>query len=159
MTANEVEIAVARHFGYRQNVVVPNVSWGLGISYEADLVVLRASGFCFEVEIKVTRSDIRADLRKRHKHDGLWFRQLWFAVPRDLADDPNIPQRAGVLAVESLTRVIVVRVAALNAAARKMPDAVQRKLLHLASMRTWTLKEALLSAQNNRLYHNRKAAK
>ena len=86
MTAREVEIGVADKFNYRQNVIVPNVSWGIGLRYEADLVVLRPSGYAVEVEIKVNASDIKADLKKRHQHDSKLFRELWFAVPEELAD-------------------------------------------------------------------------
>jgi len=42
MTSQHVEIAVAKHFGYRQNLIVPNVHWGLGLAYEADMAELAA---------------------------------------------------------------------------------------------------------------------
>lgn len=67
MRTSDIEIAVASHFNWRQNIIVPNVSWGLfGDGREIDLAIVRPSGWLVEVEIKITASDIKADLRKRH---------------------------------------------------------------------------------------------
>ena len=140
-------MAVARELNYRQNIIVPNVYWGLDLRYEADLVCLRPSGYAIEVEIKTTASDIRADLKKRRQHDSDLFRQLWFAVPVDLAGHPDIPGRAGILAVECPENetwhyVKTIRPARRNPNARRWTDEQRVKLLHLGAMRIWGLKEA-----------------
>jgi hypothetical protein len=118
VTSQDIEIAVADYFDYRRNLVVPNVSWGLGLLYEADMVVLRPSGFAVEVEIKVTASDIKADLKKKHQHNSLLFRELWFAVPEHLAGNENIPQHAGILSVKD-SRACVARRPKTKQAAQK----------------------------------------
>lgn len=146
MTAQDIEIAVAQHFDYRRNLIVPNVYWGLGLLYEADLVVLRPSNWAVEVEIKVSSADIRADLRKQHQHDSKLFRELYFAVPDDLKDDPNIPERAGVLSVsdwfrDGRLRANKYRCAQRNNNAIKFEAHHRQKLYELAAMRTWTLKQ------------------
>jgi hypothetical protein len=69
VTAQDIEIAVAEHFNSRQNLIVPNVHWGWMLQYEADMVILRQSGYAVEVEIKVSAADIKRDLRKHHQHD------------------------------------------------------------------------------------------
>lgn len=155
-TANEIEIAVARHFNSRQNIIVPNVSWGLGLRYEADMVVLRPSGWALEIEIKTTVKDIRADAKKRHQHDSRWFRQLWFAVPQELADCADIPARAGILGVRRTNGspphdygVTLCRVAALNKTALRFDDDMRYKLMALGVMRIWSLKAALLRTRNS----------
>jgi len=159
MTSNEVEILVANHFGYRQNVIVPNVWWGIyGLKYEADIVVLRQSGFAIEVEIKVTKADIGADLKKRHWHDSNYFRQLYFALPLELADDPRINERAGVLAVSQYKpeygfpyKIIKLhRPAKINKNAIKWDVERRTKLTELGCMRIWSLKSHLLGNQNER---------
>jgi len=100
MTAQDIEIAVAAWFGYRVNLIVPNVSWGWGLLHEADMLVLRPSGLCDEVEIKVSAADIRRDAKKRHDHwNDPRICRVWFAVPEALADCPDIPPAAGILAV------------------------------------------------------------
>lgn len=147
LTAQDIEIAVANHFDYRRNLIVPNVHWGLGLSYECDLVVLRPSNWGFEVEIKISRSDIKADLRKFHKHDCKLFRELYFAVPAALADDANIPVRAGILSVSpddyGRLRVETVRPAERRRDATKWEPRYRTALYRLAAMRTWTLKQHL----------------
>jgi hypothetical protein len=147
MTAQDIEIAVANYLCYRANVIVPNVHWGLGLWYEADLVVLRPSGWAIEIEIKTSRSDILADLKKRRQHDSNLFRELYFAVPECLAEDPDIPERAGILSVYTDTRgvfrVTKTRAATRNRIAKKWDSETRDKLLRLAAMRTWTLKQHL----------------
>ena len=147
MTAVEVEAAVARSFGIRHNLIVPNVSWGLfEDNHEADLVVLHESGYADEIEIKVSAADIKKDLAKRshaHKERGCrHIRRLFFAVPSWLADDPNIPANAGVLSVEAgHRRVVTVRAAAINRNAVRFDDEMRYRLARLGCLRIWTFKE------------------
>lgn len=144
MIAQEVEIAVANYFCYRRNIIVPNISWGMGLRYEADVVVLRPSDYAVEIEIKVSAADIKADLKKKYQHDSNLFCELWFAVPEELTEHPDIPKHAGVLSVGKLGRVKVIRKPKRNKAGKKWTQEQRGKLLHLASMRTWTLKQNLL---------------
>lgn len=147
ITAQDIEIAVAKHFDYRRNLIVPNVYWGLGLNYEADLVVLRRSNWALEVEIKVTASDIKADSKKKFNHDSDLFRQLYFAVPVGLIENAGIPERAGIISVEQTKwgdlRCKVVRISESNPGARKWTPETRQKLYELAAMRTWTLKQHL----------------
>lgn len=147
MYTENIEMAIARELDYRQNIIVPNVYWGL-IWYEADLVCLRPSGYAIEIEIKTTASDIRADLTKRHNHNSILFRELWFAVPSGLAEHPDIPARAGILAVELKNHKYIVkksRSAKRNPKALRWTDKQRLKLLHLGAMRMWGLKSARYS--------------
>jgi hypothetical protein len=149
---------------------VPNVSWGWGLNHEADMIVLRPSGLCDEIEIKTTASDIRADLKKRVGHWGSRrIARVWFAVPASLADNADIPAAAGVLSVirgqqhhvdgiwawrpwqpgdtSWVDHVKVVRPAKLVEKSRRMTvTAEQRlKLAELGTLRIWSLKAALAS--------------
>jgi hypothetical protein len=72
----EVEEAVARMFGIRQNIIVPNISWGMGL-HECDLLIIRKSGYAVEVEIKVSRWDLRKDLKKTHGHQSGRIREFY----------------------------------------------------------------------------------
>lgn len=147
VTAQDIEIAVAAHFDYRRNLIVPNVHWGLGLPYEADLVVLRPSNWAIEVEIKVSGSDIRADLKKLRQHDSALFRELYFAVPEALVEHPAIPEHAGILSFsrteDGHPRLKVLRVPKRRPGARKWNQQTRETLYRLAAMRTWTLKRHL----------------
>jgi len=140
-------MAVAKHFSHTQHIIVPNVWWGIGLQYEADMVILRDTGYAVEVEIKTNAADILADLKKRHQHDSRLFCELWFAVPEDLSGHPAIPQRAGILAVVPAKKgwaCKVVRKPQRYKQALKWSDKKRLKLLHLGCLRIWGLKEALL---------------
>lgn len=149
-TARQIEMAIADHFDIRRNLIIPNVSWGLFNYHEADLLVLFPSGWCSEVEIKVSSQDIKKDLEKRHKHKEKNLKELWFAVPEDLSSHPDIPPEAGILAVNryewrGLTRysVSVKRVPKKNKLARKFTEEEKIKLMRLGCLRIWTLKKKL----------------
>lgn len=153
MIAPQIEIAVARQFSYRRNLVVPNVSWGFGLTYEADLVVVRQSGWACEVEIKTSAADIKADARKRKWRRGPWpckyFREFWFAVPEKLAEHPAIPPHAGIISVRPDAGADIWAVPNIARRSKINPDAVKMLPEHidclrdLAAMRIWNLKAAL----------------
>jgi hypothetical protein len=155
LTTRDIEIAVARHFNYRANLIVPNVWWGWRLRHEADLLVVRPSGYCDEVEIKVSLSDIKADLKKRWSHwDDNRVLRVWFAVPEHLAGCEHIPAQAGVLSVSRRPKkqgtgwrdtITVVRPAKLRdkRCRQKISDRDRLKLAELGAMRIWDLKSAL----------------
>jgi len=116
MTSTDIELELANYFNPRSNLIIPNVSWGFNI-HECDLLVVSPAGYITEVEIKISKSDIRADLKKRHKHFDTRIKRLFFAIPYNLQDYADlIPEHAGILAIDdregrppSHNRVIVSR--------------------------------------------------
>lgn len=167
MNARQIEIAVATLFNWRQNIIVPNVAWGWGLRHEADMVVLRRSGWAIEIEIKCTASDILADLEKRVPHlDNCLIRQCYFAVPTKLVDNPNIPLQYGVIEILEnnapdaswARRARIIRPASINRKARRTTEDEQRKLAELGAMRIWALKQKLeLLRENHTISHKTKA--
>lgn len=144
LTASDVEIRVARLFNYRANLIVPNVSWGLHLRHECDLLIVSPARYATEIEIKVTASDIRADLKKEHRHASNKIRRLYFAVPDYLADCPDLPQDAGLISVDSQNKfwqTKIVRRPRFNKLARPLTEAEYLKLCELGCMRIWSLKE------------------
>jgi hypothetical protein len=147
----DIEIAVAKYFGYRQHVIVPNISWGLGFLHEIDVLVMTKSGYCTEIEIKTTRSDLKRDLLKTHQHESSKIRQHFLAVPRRLADLglETFPKHWGILSIDEESRFVEKRREAIrNKEARALSLPEIHHLYELASMRTWSLKETLSSRIN-----------
>jgi len=60
----EIELAVMREYDFLQNTIIPNVHWILG--FEADIFMLTKAGYATCFEIKVSKSDLIADRKKRH---------------------------------------------------------------------------------------------
>ena len=150
MRTPELESKLVKWFDPRRQLIVPNVSWGWGLTYEVDLVVVRPSGYAIEVELKISRADVRKDQEKRKwlpghdGHHGDRFRESWFAVPEKLQDFAlaNIPAHCGLIVVpeDSYPCIRVVRKAKLNTKAKPLTEKEEIALLRLAAIRMWTLK-------------------
>lgn len=142
----DMEVALARHFNWRVNLIVPNVSWGFDLKYEADLLVVSPAGYVTEIEIKVSRGDIKADLKK-HKcaHRSKLVKRFFYAVPQSIADSEWLPLDCGLITVnDNFTYdVKVVRPPRINREAKPLEDHKIRELMSLGCMRIWSLKEAL----------------
>jgi hypothetical protein len=153
LNASDVEIRVARLFNYRANLIVPNVSWGLHLRHECDLLIVSPARYATEIEIKVTASDIRADLQKRHDHQSNKIRRLYFAVPDYLASCPDLPPDAGLISVDSHNHpwhTKIVRRPRFNKLARPLSESEYLKLAELGCMRIWSLKEHIALLKRER---------
>lgn len=144
-----MEIAIARLVGWRSNSIVPNVSWGLNLKHEADMLILDKCGRFTEVEIKISVSDLKADFKKRHNHDSKYISRLYYAVPENMIKTAIelIPQHAGLIGVYYNTeRYYFYAKWVKQVKHNKNPkpdDDVVKKFLELGCMRVWSLKETL----------------
>lgn len=97
----DIEVAIMTEFDFRQNLIVPNISNQMGlVAFETDMLVLTKSGYAHGFEIKVSKSDLKADFKKRHHVNfnlekngkvGLErfyakFKYFSYAVPEQLKD-------------------------------------------------------------------------
>lgn len=140
----DIEFAVANYMNPRFNLIVPNVYWGLGLKYEADLIIVSPSYYCTEIEIKITGSDILADRRKSYKaHNSVKIRRFFYAVPDYLQDCKYLPSDAGLITVDQNMTCKTIRPPRTNKNSRKLTEKEYTHLLHLGCMRIWGLKEAL----------------
>jgi hypothetical protein len=144
-TSAEIEIAVSNFIGQRTHIIVPNVSWGM-FPYELDLCVLNCKSFyAYEVEIKISKADLKRDSKKQHNHDWNhdYIRQLWFAMPEKMRGcEELVPTRAGIFYVTKGGRVIEERRAEINTVAKKWTVEKAYELARLATFRMWNLKRA-----------------
>lgn len=139
---------IRRHFA-----IVPNVSFGLLI-HECDLLVVRNSGYALEVEIKVSVSDLKRDVLKRHGHRSHKIKELYFAVPAKLYDVAveHAPSRAGIIVVSRRNSGFAVnalyatidRPAVPNKDARPLTAREMQTVARLGAMRIWALKRKLI---------------
>lgn len=139
-------------FPSSRNVCVPNVSYGFCDGHEADLLVVRPSGYLLEIEVKISLADLRNDYKKT-KHRN-WEREsnniseLYYAMPLELWEkvsmSPPIPEYAGVIVIDpKLLRRnrchVVVRKAQRHKFARKLTELEVTKLSRLVHLRYWSL--------------------
>lgn len=151
--AGDMELAVASLIGYRQHAIVPNVSWGLGLRHECDMLILDSKNRFTEIEIKVSKSDLLADFKKVHGHSSNIISRLVYAVPDYLLETAieAVPRHHGIIAVKSieihgktLYKARWIRIPKHNKLKDKPNDKQIRKFMELGLMRVWTLK-----AKNN----------
>jgi hypothetical protein len=144
----DVELSVVKYLKPRINLIVPNISWGLNI-HECDLFVLSKSGYATEIEIKVSRSDLKKDLDKRHHHKSNKIKKLYFAIPDYmLCDIELIPKHAGILIVNQRGRCTLHREAVINEKSYKFSDAERFQVARLGALRIWNLKKRIKKLQD-----------
>lgn len=154
VTTAEMEVAIAKYFGIRQHIIVPNISWGF-FNHECDLFLIRKSGYGFEVEIKRTKADMLADFKKKHGHRDRGNRivQLYYAFPEELLSkvEDLVPEECGILTVkkyksvgyEYRARASMHRDAKRKKGAKRLTQQEQLQIARLGTLRIWTLKEKL----------------
>ena len=160
----ELELLVAEFFNVRTKLIIPNVYWGFNMNYEADLVVVTKSRYAYEVELKVSKSDLKKDQSKRNCHNDKRFKRLYFAMPENIYDESLVPETAGVLLacyVETHTNwhgrkyegywVIVEKRKPKDQKVKPLSEKEYLKLLHLLAMRVWTMKKKFVKLLKKQL--------
>jgi hypothetical protein len=100
----DIEVAIAKYYGVRKNIIVPNISWGFHWMHECDMFIVTKAGIATEIEIKISKSDLLADFKKGHDHKDRAGRITYFyyAMPETLYEKCKdiIPKEAGILTCE-----------------------------------------------------------
>ena len=150
ITTLEMEIALMKHFNYRQNVIIPNISWGLDL-HECDLLIVRKSLNMVEVEIKATKHDLLKDFEKKHSHVDKKnrIREFYYAMPRYVFDKIDVdifPINSGIIVFDvnrNRINTTIIRNSKINTSARKLTESEYNKILRLGTYRIFTLKNKL----------------
>lgn len=164
-----MEIALMRYFGYTKNIIVPNIqgAYSIPIKFETDILSISKSGYATGVEIKVSKSDLKADLKKRHQQDfdslciydynktnkefyyGC-FKNFYYAVPEYLKNDclEQIPNWMGLLVArrnKDLKRISIIEVRPPKILyKRKWTELEMLKIARLGSIRIYKYKNSIL---------------
>lgn len=151
ITAAEIELALMTYFDTSRNFIIPNISNGFrGMNYEIDLMIVTRARYAYEVEIKISASDLKRDQKKwkwNYCIDQHYFKKSYFAIPADLTEYQEfIPAHAGIIAVEYRGsprfwwNCTVVREPTPDKLAKKVSDSEYAHLGELAMLRMWDLK-------------------
>ena len=151
MTLAEIELKLVWYFNPFRNIIIPNLKDGVFPDmHECDLLVLHPTGYATEVEIKLNKADILRDKKKKHNHDHLYIRRLFFAVPEELEEFAleHIPERAGLIIVSETKERLwgcckVVKHPKLRKGAKKWEEKHRVKLLQLMQIRYWDVRKGL----------------
>lgn len=158
MTTLEAEITLMEMFDIRRNLIVPCITdMSFLVKFETDLLILSESGYATGVEIKVSKADLKNDLKKKHiKNLGTktlirgrttkeWYyknlKYFYYAVPNKLIEETKsqIPNFAGIIDLDK--RKIVRKPKTLFTT--KWTEKMRYSLARLGSMRILNLKRNL----------------
>lgn len=159
MRTIDIELAIMRDFKFTQNIIVPNITNSMNVlPFETDMLVLTKAGYATGFEIKVSKSDLKADFKKKHQvriNDLLegkrWFekyykkfKNFYYIVPEDLLQDALelVPEPLGVCYVSNMNgRIGFARSRTLFN--YKWSEAEMVNIMRLGTMRVYSLKKAL----------------
>ena len=160
LTVKDIQAMLAEYFGIRNNIIVPNVSWGM-LDYEADLLIMNKTGYVTEIEIKRSWSDFLADFKKddcAHKSEIIY--QFWYCVPDEIYGKcieklkevyPNISDRPNVISYtdDGMLNFHGKSASYCKGNHRKLFLEEQLKLARLGTMRYWSSEFKRLRNENN----------
>lgn len=164
----DIEIALACYFGIRKNVIVCNVSDWSGVTlFETDMISLSNSGYATGVEIKISKQDLKKDLKKKQwktLNKLLWngktgyetyfgiFKYFYYAVPWFLVEDVKlqIPDWCGIYSINEKGIVRLERKSKVLFK-NKWKFEKRYKLARLGCMRSLNTKQALQNSRNKYL--------
>lgn len=124
---------------------VVNVSYGF-LNHEADMLIMNGTRRLYEVEIKTTLADLKADFKKNHGHNDPKIERLFYAVPAPLLEKAQhiIPEQYGIISVnlERLPHFNLLSAERVREAKKlrdyQLNDKQVIQLLRLGTMRYWT---------------------
>ena len=151
LTVHEIEdLIISKEGDVRKNLCVPNVSWGMNIDYEADLLIITKSGYCTEYEIKRSYSDFLADMKTdKCAHKAPWVYTFYYGIPLSFKDtvltyfeDKGIIECdiLGILCYSERGSITSVGGIPHTKGGRKMFLEEMLKVASLGTMRYWNLR-------------------
>lgn len=91
LSVNEIMLLIVGNpvwCNIRTDIVVPNLSWGL-LNHEADLAIIRKSGYLTEIEIKRSYQDLKKDFDKNVFHKDDKVSDFYFCLPSSIKEKAN----------------------------------------------------------------------
>jgi len=146
ITYLDIELAISNHYGIRQHIIVPNcyINFGTNTDHECDLLIIKRSGYAIEHEIKMSKSDLKADFKKKHGHINERLKALYYTMPKELYEECKdlIPDNAGAFSISKYGDRAFARCekVAPKKKCRKMTVEEQLKIARLGVLRMWNLK-------------------
>lgn len=159
MKTIDIEIALLEFLDFRQNLIVPCVSFGISRVFynqnnerkfcelhECDILKLTKSGYATEYEIKISKSDLKADFKKKHTHDSPFIKEMYYVVPMELLEFAKtiVPKEKGLAYINERRKLVYVWHGKVNPNHWKWQEKEILKLAKLGAMRICGLKKNIV---------------
>lgn len=160
----DVELAIMKEFNFRQNLIVPNITNITRLlPFETDILILTKDSYATGFEIKISKSDLNADFKKRqHNKDKFEkyygkFKHFYYAVPEYLKEYALnvIPDFCGLWVFAKYEYPTLPKFYEAKKANKlfdyKFSDKERYEIARLGTMRIYSLKQniSLLKSNNN----------
>jgi hypothetical protein len=104
ITSRDIVTPVQRYFYEKGNKLQISNYCGSGW-FNPDILIITQSDFAIDIEVKISRSDFKADFKKTSKHKYLELKKskqayFYYAVPIGLIRLDEIPSYAGLIYVD-----------------------------------------------------------
>lgn len=141
LTERDCQLAI---FKYRERIsawpiLLTNIyffSW-----WESDVLFVTRSGYFHEFEIKLSRSDFKADKKKSRKHDklerGCGPSEFYYVCPANMISIDEVPDYAGLAYVTSLGSLVIKKKAPRQRDALKIKPEHWQTLADKSCRRHW----------------------
>lgn len=126
----------------KSNLVFPNIYLG---SWEADILEITKSGYTYEYEVKISKSDFKADFEKSkktkktyekksdHISQGKRVTHFYYVCPEGLIDEKDIPDYAGLIYAKKYNDTATISFKTIKPSPKlnksKITDKIKQKLL------------------------------
>lgn len=153
MKTIEIEYELLKYFDFRKNIIVTNVTpLSSLVAFEVDMLILSKSRYATGVEIKITKQDLRNDLKKKHiatfnkpqarKHYFKKLKYFYYAVPKELEKEAikQIPKAFGLIIIDE--KITIVQKPSLLSNT-KWDERSVLKLYRIGMMRIYRLTKAI----------------
>lgn len=123
LTTKQMELLIYEYLEKSSIVVVPRFNpmngcrykdetavWGTRyetiVNHECDILSVSKKMYLREIEIKISISDFKADLLKKHQHRDENIRQFYYAIPYYILDKVKelVPENAGILVAKIIEK-------------------------------------------------------
>jgi len=161
----KMEVLLMKYFDIRMNIIVPCVSdWSNLTLFEIDLLILSKSKYATAIEIKISKADLKNDLKKKHinqidkylyngklgfDHYYENIKHFYYAVPEELKEEAldQIPSWSGLLIAKRFgehNHIVQIRKPKILFKT-KWNDEMRFQLARLGTMRILNLKQNLIN--------------
>ena len=150
----DIQAAVYRYF-YQKNHQVNAANIYYHKRWESDFLSMSKAGYLHEVEIKLTKSDYKADFKKKRKtyggkegkskhaqiESGALVSYFWFAMPEGLVELEEVPEYAGVIYVRKSKGLLTLHPARPAPKLNKNPIGAEgiRRILQKTTWKFWDM--------------------
>jgi hypothetical protein len=109
--ADKISLELQNYLANDRDLIIPNL-YIAGSLYESDVVKITKSGYIYEFEIKISRSDFFNDFKKAGrtstKHERLQQGKLHtnyftFVYPKGLVDASEVPEYCGIIEYDEIS--------------------------------------------------------